>query len=399
MVATDRRVVIVGAGPVGLMTAFLLSNNGIPSVVLEQSEALADDLRASTFHPSTLDMLDPFGITDELIAMGAKCPTWQIRIHETMERVVFDLSVIKDDTRHPYRLQCEQSKLCRILHDRLKQRNNVELRFGTRLVGFTQDDEGVTVTAETRDGEVTFRGVFLVGADGARSTVRNLIGAKFEGQTYPETTILATTRFPFEDHLPELSNVNYVWTDQGTYSLLRLPDRWRVSIYPPIGMSIEEALKPENVEKRLQEIVAKPEPYEVLECRAYHIHRRIVDDYRKGRVILVGDSAHINSPSGGMGMNGGIHDAFNLADKITRIWNGESLDLLDLYTRQRRPVAAEEVLAQAHRNRSRMQERDPEKRRQILRELQEIVNDKERAREYLLKASLITALRRAEQIQ
>src|SRR5690606_3298413 len=126
---------------------------------------------------------------------------------------------------------------------------------------------------------------------------------------------------------------------------------------------------------------------------------RIVDDYRKGRVILVGDSAHINSPSGGMGMNGGIHDAFNLADKITRIWNGESLDLLDLYTRQRRPVAAEEVLAQAHRNRSRMQERDPEKRRQILRELQEIVNDKERAREYLLKASLITALRRAEQIQ
>lgn len=399
MVATDRRVVIVGAGPVGLMTAFLLSNNGIPSVVLEQTETLANDLRASTFHPSTLDMLDPFGITDQLIAMGAKCPTWQIRIHETMERVIFDLSVIAEDTNHPYRLQCEQSKLCRVLHDRLKERDNVELLFSAKVNGFTQDDEGVTVTAEIKGEPASFRGVFLVGADGARSTVRNLMGAKFEGQTYPETTILATTRFRFEDHLEDLSNVNYVWTEKGTYSLLRLPDRWRVSIYPPIGMTIEEALLPHNIEARLQEIVARPEPYEVLECRAYHIHRRIVDDYRKGRVILVGDSAHINSPSGGMGMNGGVHDAFNLVDKITRIWQGESLDLLDLYTRQRHPIAAEEVLAQAHRNRSRMQERDPAKRREILRELQEIVDDRERAREYLLKASLITALRRSEQIQ
>ncbi|MDA5192884.1 FAD-dependent oxidoreductase [Govanella unica] len=399
MSASERRIIIVGAGPVGLMAAYLLSHNKIPCLVLEQGEAISTDLRASTFHPSTLDMLDLHGLSQPLIDMGLICPTWQIRVHETNERVLFDLSVLKDDTNHPYRLQCEQSRLCTMLLEKIQEKGDVEVRFGAKVTAYREIGDTVEVDVETAAGTEVMDCSILIGADGARSSIRNLIGATFEGVTYPETTILATTQFPFEEHLPDLSNVNYVWKKDGTFSLLRLKDRWRVSIYPPIGMSIEEAMQPEQINAAIQDVVARPEPYEILECRAYHIHRRIVGDYRKGRVVLAGDSAHINSPSGGMGMNGGIHDAYNLVEKLTQIWNGASLDLLDLYTRQRRPVAAEEVLAQADRNRSRMQERDTAKRLEILKGLQDIVDDKAQAREYLLRSSLITALRQAAQIQ
>jgi 3-(3-hydroxy-phenyl)propionate hydroxylase len=135
----------------------------------------------------------------------------------------------------------------------------------------------------------------------------------------------------------------------------------------------------------------------VHEVRPYRVHRRIVSDYRVGRVVLAGDAAHVNSPSGGMGMNGGIHDAFNLTEKVREIWDGTGLEVLDRYTRQRRPVAADDILAQADRNRSRMQERDPERRRAMLAELRRTASDQVLAREYLLRSSMIEGLRRAAQ--
>jgi 3-(3-hydroxy-phenyl)propionate hydroxylase len=136
----------------------------------------------------------------------------------------------------------------------------------------------------------------------------------------------------------------------------------------------------------------------VLQTRPYRIHQRVVDRYRVGRVILAGDAAHVNSPSGGMGMNGGIHDAFNLASKVERVLRGADDRLLDLYERQRRPVALEQILAQSGRNRARMQERDREKRLAALRELQAIAADPERCLKHLLRTSMIEGLRQAEAI-
>ncbi|MEO8751126.1 MAG: FAD-dependent monooxygenase [Casimicrobiaceae bacterium] len=390
-----KPVLIVGAGPVGLVTALRLAHFGIECTIIEAEPAAGHDVRASTFHPPTLDMLDEYGLAEPLIALGRKCPTWQVRMHETNERAQFDLGVLKEDTAHPYRLQCEQFHLCELLLQRLRGSSLVKIEWDTRVTSVAQTVDEVVVQAIQDNRAVQYTGALLVGADGARSVVRDGLGVEFAGTTYPETTILATTAFPFHEHLPDLSNVNYVWMQHGTFSLLRLPAIWRCSLYAESGETIEAATQPASIERKLQRIVARSEPYTVLQVRPYRIHKRVVSRYRVGRVVLAGDAAHINSPSGGMGMNGGIHDAFSLSERIRAIAQGSGLEELDRYERQRRPVAADEILAQADHNRSRMQERDIAKRRASLEELQRTAANPVRAREHLLRSSMIDGLRRA----
>jgi 3-(3-hydroxy-phenyl)propionate hydroxylase len=242
-------------------------------------------------------------------------------------------------------------------------------------------------------------GRYLIGADGARSVVRQALGIAFEGETYPETTILATTRFPFHEHLAGLSNVSYCWREgAANFSLLRLPGVWRVSIYPPEDKPVEDSLEPAAIEAALQAIVPKSGAYEVLERRPYRVHQRIAERYREGRVFLAGDAAHLNSPSGGMGMNGGVHDAFNLADKIAQVWRGADDALLERYQRQRRPAALEQIIAQADANRKRMREKDTARRNEILSGLKAIIADRTKLHAHLLKTSMITGLRLAETV-
>ena len=394
-------VLIAGAGPVGLTLALRLARHGIYATVLEALDAPERDLRASTFHPPTLDLLDEDGITPQLIVNGLIAPTWQVRMHATGESAEFDLSILRGHTRHPYRAQCEQAKLVDYLLARLASvYPQVQVRFGHRVTTLETRDDSVTMVCNTSAGEQRFSARYAVGCDGARSAVRKHLGLGFEGETFPENVILAATDFPFHDHLPGLSTINYCWKDDGTFSLLRLPNLWRVSLYPDEGESIEAALEDDSIERKLQQICANPAGYRIAAKRTYRIHQRVVERYRVGRVILAGDAAHINSPSGGMGMNGGIHDAFNLADKLAvTLASGLAAPNeapLDHYERQRRPVALEHVLAQSGRNRARMQERDPVKRGAALAELQAIARDPERALKHLLNTSMITGLKQAE---
>ena len=392
-------MIIVGGGPVGLTAALLLQKRNIPFLLLESHEALPADLRASTFHPPTLDMLDSVGIAEPLISEGLKSPTWQIRMHPSGERAEFDLAAIADSTAHPYRLQCEQSRLCRILFERVTA-EGCDIRMGMTVDAIESVGEGVRISALDAGGRrEEFEADFVIGADGSKSVVRRQFGFDFEGRTYPETTILATTTFPFEEHLPGLSNVNYVWKEGGTFSLLRLKGLWRCSLYPDAGESVEQALAVSSIRRKLGEIAPAAGDHPIGEVRPYRIHMRLANDYRSGRVLLAGDAAHVNSPSGGMGMNGGIHDSFELVEALEAVLNGGAVDLLDRYTRRRRPIAEAEILSQADRNRARMQERDWSKRRDMLTDLQRIAADPDASREHLLRTSMIMGLRRAAAIQ
>jgi len=390
---SDPPVTIVGAGPVGLSAALKLAALGIPSLVLEAETERPHDLRASTFHPPTLEMLDTLELAQPLIARGLISPTWQIRLHETGAHALFDLAHIAADTAYPFRLQCEQTTLCELAEEQARRLSHIELRRGWRVAAVMQDEDSVTL--RSADGREQ-RAAWVIAADGARSAIRDACGFTFEGFTYPETTILATTPFPLQDHLEGLSNVNYCWSDHGTFSLLRLPDIWRCSLYADAGQSIEEALDPQAIETKLQRIVPQSRPYEVREIRPYRIHQRIVESYRRGRVLLAGDAAHLNSPSGGMGMNGGIHDAFAAAEALAKVLAGADTALLDRYSRCRKTIAQEQILKQAHRNRTRMQERDPVHRQNELARLQAICADPAQARDYLLRSSMIAGLREAE---
>ncbi len=384
-------VLIIGGGPVGLTAALCLAAVGVPVTLFEAEEGVSTDLRASTFHPPTLDMLDAYGLGTALVAQGLVTPRWQVRLHETGERAEFDLGVLRDDTRHPYRLQCEQQKLQHLLAARLTAYPHAHVRFGSRIDAVGQDAGSVWV----RIGSERVAGSWLIGADGSRSIARQSCQIGFGGETYPETTILVTTDFDFGLALEGLSGVNYLWSSTGTFSLLRLPEVWRCSFYPEPGQSLEEAMRDEAIERQLQRVAPRPERYRVLQRRSYRIHQRVADTYRCGRMLLAGDAAHLNSPSGGMGMNGGIHDAFNLTEKLTRVLGGADDRLLDLYVRQRRAIAIEHIIAQADRNRRRMRETDPERRRALLRELQRTASDPESARTYLLNSAMITGLRQA----
>lgn len=389
MSALRDPVLIVGGGPVGLTLAWRLAGAGVPVRLFEAEAEIPDQLRASTFHPPTLDLFGPSGITQRLLDRGRMTPTWQVRMHATGERAEFDLSVLSGDTGHPYRLQCRQAELSRAIAARLP---DGVVSFASAVTEVAQDADGVTATVDGR----RIRGSFLVGCDGARSLVREAIGATFEGGTYPESTVLVTTHFPFEKHLDGLSGVNYIWKPGGTYSLLRLPDLWRISLHPEPGQTPEEALEDASIRKQTRDVVPQAGDIDIVEKRIYRVHRRVASHYRKGRLFIAGDAAHLNSPKGGMGMNGGIHDAWCLADKLIEVANGADATILDSYERQRRPVARDDIVAQADENRARMNATDPAFRLEHLRRLQAIAADPAKAREFLLKSSMIEGLRRAE---
>ena len=391
----ETDVLIVGAGPVGLLAANALVEKSIDIYICDKLNAPVEELRASTFHPPTLDLLEPLGLTSAVLENGLKSPEWQIRFHETGDRVVFDLSVLKADTNHPYRVQCEQAHLAAAARAKLG-RAGIEVNYGCQVEDIV--DKGAFVETTLMSGGVRFRirSRYLIGADGAQSIVRGHVTTTFPGHTYPETTILATTDFPFENHLEGLSNINYVWWEKGTFSLLKLPDLWRCSLYPDSEETLEEALEEAAIRRKLSRIKPEAADCNINVIRPYRVHMKIADEFCRNRIVLAGDAAHLNSPSGGMGMNGGIHDALMLSDALELSLRANDETALPRYAAARRATALEDILQAADRNRSRMQEKEPGKRRDIFNELKNITEQTETARSYLLKTSMIEGLRKSE---
>jgi 3-(3-hydroxy-phenyl)propionate hydroxylase len=386
-------VLIAGAGPVGLAAANVLADAGVPLTVLEAEPRLPENLRASTFQPPTLDMLARFGATQRLIEMGLVAPRLQYRDRAGWV-AEFDFGVIAAETRHPYRVQCEQFKLNQVLAERLAQKANARLEFGAQVLDVAQDHRGVCVTLV--DGK-KFEGDWLIGADGGRSRVREALGIRLEGFTWPERFLVASTPFDFAAVIPNLCDVSYFADPEEWFFLLRVPGVWRVMF--PVGESEseEEVLSERSIQKRLHRIRARSSGYEIKHRTLYSVHQRVAEAYRKGRCFLAGDAAHLNNPLGGMGMNGGIHDGFSIAEKLAAVINGAAeVAELDRYERSRRPVALEYVNQITIANKRNLEARDPEEYRRWKEEMTRIATDPRLAREYMLKTSMIASLRRYE---
>jgi len=395
----NDRVLIAGAGPVGCSAALYLAQRGIPVTLVEAGAVLPEDLRASTFHPPTLDMLDDLGVVDKLLEQGIVCPEWQYR--DTREGVIanWDLGVLKDDTRHPYRVQCEQYKLTRIIVAELAKMDNVDVRFRVRATGTSQDEHGVTLSVDGPDGPEELKGKYLIAADGASSVIRISQGIGFPGLTFPELWLCTSTEFKFEDHFENLAPIAYIADPEFWFVFVRVPGLWRLLLPSRVGETAESLVTDETVQDRMHQVCPKTGDYDTFHRTAYSVHQRVAETYRKGRIVLAGDAAHINNPLGGMGMNGGIHDAVNLSEKLVRVWNGEADDReLDRYDAQRRPIAVDYVQKTTIRNKQMLEETDPEIRKAKHEEMRATVADPVKAREYLLQSSMITTLREAENI-
>jgi len=385
------RVIVAGGGPVGSLAALLLARAGVPVTLVEREAGVQLDYRASTFHPPTLDLLDECGATAALLRMGLRCPLTQFRDRRKGRIAEFDLAALRDDTRHPYRLQCEQFKLVDWLYAELRRIPGVELLFDSEVTGIEPREDCVAV--QVKDTVLT--GDYLIGADGGRSAVRKAAGIAFEGFTFPEHFLVAGTRYDFKRHMPDICSVNYTADPVEWYLLLEIPDMWRVITAADPAVEPSEAVQESRLQASLQNLLPRAEPYEILVKGVYRVHQRVAATYRKGRILLAGDAAHLNNPLGGMGLNGGLHDVLSLVPRLADVWHGrKAASVLDGYEAQRRPEAVHAINAITARNKKLMEERDPEVRERNLRRMAEIASDPRRAYDYMLEASMITSLRR-----
>jgi 3-(3-hydroxy-phenyl)propionate hydroxylase len=396
-------VIIAGAGPTGLMAALALGKEGVPVILCEAEPGLTHDLRAGTFHPPTQEMMAPYGVTQRMHETAIPVRRWQIRDRRSDLIAEFDLGLLGDITPYPYRLHLEQHRVTPIQLDIIRKETEVDVRFGHRVTGFTQDASRVRVEVEADGETITLDGSWLIGADGGRSTVRKATGIEFEGFTWPEIFLVVSTSYDFARHGYAMNS--YLSDPVEWAAVFKMPDDgppglWRAA-FPCSGDASEESLlDAESVERRMQGLVTKPERYDIRYKSIYRVHQRVAKDFRLGRVLLAGDAAHLNNPVGGFGLNSGIHDAINLSGKLARVWRGEADDaLLDRYVRQRRAVCIEEVQRMSIRNKQLLEERDPAVQRQHLTELVAIANDPDRAREHMLNSSMIAGVRKAEEIE
>jgi 3-(3-hydroxy-phenyl)propionate hydroxylase len=402
---SSDRIIVIGAGPVGLCLSLALAQEGVQVCLIE---ALGDDNfldqvpRAGTNHPATLELYDRIGLYEKIEPRGIIAPLfhyWERRGNTLIAEL--DHAHLKHDTRFPYVLQCERIKIVEEALALAKAHPNIEVRLSTTFASFTQGADGVVAQVTNPAGETeSISGAYLVSGEGARSIVRKDLDIAFEGFTYPDRTLNIEVAYDFRTH--GYTERNYI-SDPDEWSNLfhwkGPPDRWRVH-FPTESTDDEAALtRPEALQARLQGFLPTGKDFDIVGSNLYVVHQRVAAKFRSGRAILAGDSAHVNSPIGAMGMNSGVHDAFNLADKLVKILRKEADDnVLDRYERQRRHVAVQHTQAQTMRNKRLLAEKDPAVRQKNNDELRRTAEDPKLARAFLLRSSLIASLREAEQI-
>src|SRR3954447_18644842 len=390
-----REIVVVGAGPVGTVAALACARLGHRVTLLEAEERVNDSPRASTTQPPTLEILAELGLIDEYIEQGLVAPICQFWDRPSLRLIAeFDFDRLRGETAYPFVVQTEQHKLANMGLARLRAMSNATVRMATRVEGLAQDARSVTL--QTSAGEL--RADYVVGCDGGRSTVRKSLGIEFEGFTWPECFLVITTPFDFAAALGCCYR-NYMadpheWTNLFKVAGDDLKGRWRAVFNTREDESDEEALSDAAVRARLARCHAPGADW--VHLNLYNVHQRVAKHFRKGRVFLCGDAAHVNNPIGGLGLNSGIHEAWDLAGLLDKVLRKEADDAsLDAYEARRRPLNIEYVQEQTIANKKRLEEREPAQRAARFDELRAMAADPARHKALLLRASLLESARRS----
>ena len=400
-----KRILIAGAGPVGIVTGLYLARNGIDVTLFDMALKPPEDHRAATLQPSTLDLFEELGLTEPILKQGFKSRYFQWRDRVEDEIVAeFDYGRLADISAHPYVIQLEQHKTVYTALDAASRCSSLIVYRPAEVIAVRQGSDWAECDVRHENGEIaTYRGDYLIGCDGGRSIVRKAADVSFEGFTWPERfNIVSTPTDLGKIHGFRLRN--YCSHPDRWVSLMQVPGDagkglWRCVFPTKVEESDEEVMSDEWINARFRECL-NAGPYPIVHRNMYNVHQRVAGRFRSGRIVLAGNSAHVNNPIGGMGMNSGFQDGITLARKLIEIANGGDGDaLLDRFDRQRRLTAIEYVQAQSIANKSLLEEKDPAVRSERLNELRKIQDDPERHLDYVKRASLISMWDKSEQIE
>ena len=342
-------VVVVGAGPVGVLNALGLAQAGLTVTVLEAEPTIGSAPRAMVYHWSVLEGIERLGLLEAAKEVGFTKQDYAWYVYATGEKIELSVGVLEGLVAHPYNLHMGQHKLAEIAHDRLDQLDNVSVRFDTRVTGITQDDSGVTVTVETPDGTDQLRAAYLIGADGAGSTVRKSQGLTFDGMTWPEMFVATNVRYDFEAHGYARSTLQVDPVYGAIIAKIDNTGLWRVTYSERPGTP--ESEMGARIPGWYEKLLPGDEGYDLDAYRPYRMHQRAASSMRAGRVLLAGDAAHATNPTGGLGLTSGLFDTFVLYEAVAAVVRGTADEsVLDRYADERRRTFLEIASPRASAN-------------------------------------------------
>ena len=357
----DERVdvIVVGAGPVGMLTALALAQTGASVIVLEKEAHVIESPRAAIYFPSTLVILEELGLLEELNEIGFKNWTFGTHIPEFGYTSVVTQEPI-EGIPYDYQLHAGQDAVARVAMAHA-QKLGVEVHFDHEVTAFEDGADGVTVTVASPAGQKTFAAKWLIAADGARSTVRRLAGIDFAGMTWPERFVATNVRFDFGKLGYQQANFVCDPVNMAVIAQLDRDGLWRCTYMEDSALPLESY--EDRIHERYEWFMQGDKDYEIVSSSPYMLHQRAGETLRKGHVVLVGDAAHATNPCGGLGLTSGVWTGVIAADLIGAILRGEEDEsVLDRFSDERRRVFWEVVTPAATENKRMLQEMDPEQR-------------------------------------
>jgi 3-(3-hydroxy-phenyl)propionate hydroxylase len=337
---STNEVLVVGGGPLGLLHALGLARDGVTVTVLDPGVERQPVVRAMVLNWSMMAGLDRLGLLDELLETGVVQTTWSLNVLRTGERIVYDLGVLAGDTAHPFTLNLEQDRFVELLLRRLAERPEATISWQTRLVSLRQDADGVTVVTSGPGGEETRRAALVVGADGSRSLVRRSLGLGFPGMTWPERFVAVNLRFDFSQlGVSEAA----AQIDHRRGALIAQVDRcglWRY-LYAE-SVRLPEQSIPQRMAEVFADVLPDGADAGIESWAAHRMHQRVANTFCVGRVLLIGDAAHLTAPTSGLGLVGAFFDVLAATEVVGAVARGEAGDdVLERYATDRRRVFTE----------------------------------------------------------